>query len=149
MSQYNVAYGQIPLTANGNVSPRRFIVPVASAGNGQRAVQASGSTLPYLGISQDWTRFPPGSAADDGYIAIAGEPLPYAGPGMTTNLDIGATCANCTVPVKSDGSGKGTPMLLTGTTAEWVGALLWRTAVADEVVPVLVLSPFRHFPALS
>lgn len=145
----SVAWGQIPLTANGNVSPCRFIVPVASAGNGQRAVQASGSTLPYLGISQNWTRFPPGSAADDGFVAVAGENLAYAGPNMTADLYLGATCANCTIPVKSDGSGKGTPMLTTGTTAEWVGALLWRTGVTDEIVPVLVLSPFRHFPALA
>lgn len=146
----SIGYGQIPVVANGNVSPRRFIVGVTGAGNGQRAVQATGSTACYLGISSDWLRYPPNSPQDDGYIAVAGENLAYAGPGMTTNLDIGATdITNCGLPVKSDASGKGTPMLVAGTTAEWVGALPWRTGVAGEVIPVLVLSPFRHFPALS
>ncbi len=103
-----------------------------------------------VGISADVLRYPPGSPSDDGYNAIAGENLQYAGPGQTTMLDIGVTdITNCGLPVKSDASGKATPMLVAGTTAEWVGALPWRTGVAGEVIPVQVLSPFRHFPALA
>lgn len=149
MSQ-GVGYSQIPLVANGNVPPRRFIIGVTGAGNGQRAVIAGGSTACYFGISSDFTRYPPGSPSDDGYQAIAGENLAYAGPGQITNVDIGSTdITNCGLPIKSDSSGKATPMLTTGTTAEWVGALPMRTGVAGEVIPALVLSPFRHIPALT
>lgn len=147
---FSVGFGPIPVVANGNVSPRRFVVPVTGAGNGQRAIQATGSTRPYLGISGDFTRYPPGSPSDDGYCAVAGENLTYFAPGQSCNLDIGATdITDCGTPLKSDANGKGTPMLTTGTTAEWVGALPWRTGVAEETIPVYVLSPFRHFPALS
>lgn len=147
---YSVALGAIPVVANANVRPRRFVVPVTGSGNGQRAIEATGSTRCYLGISKNWLRYPPGSPSDDGFIAVAGENLAYAGPLETTELDIGSTAiTDCGTPLKSDANGLGTPMLTTGTTAEWVGALPWRTCAASETIPVLVLSPFRQFPALS
>ena len=133
----SIGYGQIPVVANGNVSPRRFIVGVTGAGNGQRAVQATGSTACYLGISSDWLRYPPNSPQDDGYIAVAGENLAYAGPGMTTNLDIGATdITNCGLPVKSDASGKG---VVTTTDKDAAGAIARQAGVSGDIIEVDVI----------
>lgn len=143
---------QLNFTANGNVSPRRFIVPVTGAGNGQLAIQASGRTRALVGISADFTRFPPGSPQDDGYVAIANEALPYHGPMEICNLDIGSTAVtDCAIPLTSDSDGKGLPVSFAAgqTTGTWVGAVPMRTCAASETIPVLVLSPSYFFPALA
>lgn len=137
------------LTAQGNISPRRWITSHATIFQG--AIHPTASTnvaQPLLGISEAWTRFPPGSPADDGYIAIAGEPLSYRGPGQIALLEIGSTAV--TVPnvlLTTDTNGRGTPLAPVAGTVTQYGAVALRAAAAAsgsvyESIPVYILSPF-------
>lgn len=135
--------------ANGDVYPRRFVVPTAGTNN--RVDQGTGVTLPLLGVTGDNTRFPPNSPSDDGKHAIAGEFVDLHGPGQVTNLDLGANVTDLSVPLTSDGSGKGTPVSFAGgqTSLTWIGALPLKLGSSGEWIPVYILSPFCVHPALS
>lgn len=132
---------QIPLTANGNVSPARFIAPVQGT-TGQYGVQASDPTVPILGVSYNETRFPPNGPADDGYCSIAGEPLPYHGPGTICGLICGDTETNAMQPLTTDSNGKGVAVSTSATTLIWVGAFSLQAGVLNDEIMVMVLSPF-------
>ncbi len=142
-------FTQIPYTANGNVSPRRFIVGVAASP--QLAVQATGVALPIMGVSYNKTRFPPGSASNDGYNAIAGEMLSYHSAGEVCSIDVGETAiTDITIPLTSDSAGKALPVDMTSnTTLTWVAALAMDTAEANGEVRALLLSGFYFHPTLS
>lgn len=133
------------LTAQGNIAPSRWITSHATIFQG--AIQASDSTAiaqQLIGISEAWTRYNPNSAADDGYIAIAGEALSYRGPGQIALLKISATVP-ITVPnvlITTNADGKGTPLAPVAGTVTQYGALAIFAAAVDELVPVYILSPF-------
>lgn len=132
----------ISLVANGNVSPARFIAPVVSSTGGAKGVQASDPTVLILGVSYNETRFPPNSPADDGYCAIAGENLPYHGPGEICGLILGGTVSSANVPLTTDSAGKGVTVDTTAATLIWVGAISLQAGVSGDEVMVYVLSPF-------
>lgn len=132
---------QIPLTANGNIPPRRFITSVSGNANFGLAVLATASTAIILGVSADATRNAPGSAGDDGYLAIAGEELPYHGPLQIANLDIAGTVSNMGVLLTTDGSGKGVATAPSDGTTTYYGAVALRAGVSGETIPVFVLPP--------
>lgn len=136
------AFTMPPFTANGNVSPARFIAPVTSSTGGSLAVQASDPTEPIIGISYNETRFPPNGPADDGYCAIAGEPLPYHGPLQICGLILGDTVTDANTPLTTDSNGKGVPVDTTDTTIVWVGAFALQPGVADDEIMVYTLSPW-------
>jgi hypothetical protein len=141
-------FTQIPYEANGNISPRRFITGVA--GSAQKAVQAVGVTLPILGVSYDKLRFPPNSPSDDGFNAIAGEPLSFHRHGEVASVDTGAAITDLTVPLTSDGSGKAIPVTMVGNTAlTWVGGLPVDICANGEVCRVFILPPWAFHPTLS
>ena len=130
-----------PKMANGNISPRRFITGVSGAGNGDNVVQATAATQVMLGVSNDATRYPPGSPADDGFVAIAGEPLPYYGPGMMCRLDIGGTVDGSTGwLLTSDGSGKGLATAPANGVSNFYGAYALETGVSGDNIRVVVLA---------
>lgn len=137
--------------ANGTIEPRRFVA--ITAGTNNRVDQATGSGVPMIGISGDFTRFASGAYNDGNgaHHAIVGEFVTVMGPGQITNLDLGANVTDLSVPLTSDGSGKGTPVNFAAgqTTAVWCGAFPTKLGSSGEWIPVYVLSPFRMHPALS
>lgn len=127
--------------ANGDIFPRRFVIPVAGTNN--RVAQATDGSVPILGVSGDNTRFASGSYQDSqtaGIHAAAGEFVDVHTMGQVANLDIGATAiTDLTIPLTADANGKGTP----ATTLNWIGAIPLKLAAASEWIPVWVLSPTR------
>jgi len=131
--------------ANGNVRPSRVVTGVTGAGNGGLCVEASvAGTIPGLGISGEWTRFPGGSPADDGYHAIATEPCTVHGPGSKVNAVAGAAITDTRLPLTFDNQGRVvTATVGTGGTDTWCIAWPTRTAVgAGEKIEVIVVQPF-------
>lgn len=144
----------IPLVANGNVRPNRFITFVA--GTPSVAVEAPDASTPVAGVSEAWKRFPPNSPSDDGFIAIAGEDLPYHGPLQRAQVLLGTAVTDMTKPLVAYtdgtyGAGAAKPASFAGgqTTGIWLAAIPERLGVAGEIIPVLVLSPTFCHPALS
>lgn len=127
--------------ANGNVAPCRFIAPVVSSTGGAKAVQASSAAALILGVSTEATRNAPGGPADDGYCAIAGEPLTYRGPGQIANLTLGGTVSSANTLLTTDSDGKGIAVDDTSDAKIFVAAIALQPGVAGDKVPVYVLSP--------
>jgi hypothetical protein len=134
-------FTQIPLVANGNVAPGRFLTLVSGNANFGLAVQASASTQLIVGVSERWTRYAPGTGDDDGYIAVAGENLSYRGPGQIAELQLGGAVSNGNVLLSADADGKGVASAPADGVATYYGAVALQAGVADEYIPVYVLSP--------
>lgn len=132
---------QLQLYANGNIRPMRFLTGVAGAGNAGLAVEASASTQILLGISGRNTRWGAGHPADDGFIAVAGMPVPYFGPGMRCKLTLGGTVSSILVPLTSDSAGRGIAQAPSNGTTCWYGAVACQTGVENENIDVIVMSP--------
>lgn len=127
--------------AGGNISPKRFCTLVAGVPN--RVVQASAVTQILVGVSADWTRYTPGSPADDGYHAVAGEAVTLYGPFQRCLLALGATAVtDATIPLTTDANGKGVPAAPAAGTVRYYGALPLRLAAAGADIPVIVLPVF-------
>ena len=128
--------------ANGNVRPRRFLTVVSGAANADYLVEATAASQLLIGVSSDATRYPPGSPADDGFVAIAGEPLPYHGPGHMCQLDLGGTVDGTTGwLLTSDGSGLGVATAPSDGTTRYYGALALRSGISGDTIDVVVLAP--------
>lgn len=132
----------IHFAANGNVRPCRFVAPAG----GSLGVEASDPTLPILGLSYEETRYPPNSPADDGFVAIAGEPLPLLGPGQVGNVVLGDTVA-ANDPCTTDNQGRAIPVDTTATTKIWVAGFALVAGVVGDKVPFYVTSPFYQLVA--
>lgn len=130
---------QMPLTANGNVRAGRFLTLVDGAANFGLAVEATASTQLIVGVSARGGRYAPNSAGDDGYIAVAGEGLPYHGPGQIAELLLGGTVSNANIPLSSDGSGRGVASAPSDGTTTYYGAIALRGGSSGEYVPVWVM----------
>lgn len=139
------SFNWLQFQANGNIQPSRVVVGVSGAGNGGLCVQASvAGTIPGLGISGEWTRFPGGSPADDGNHAIAGEVCTVHGPGSRVNAVVGAAITDTRFPLSFDNTGRVvTAVQGTAGTDTWCIAWPLRTAVgAGEKIEVIVVPPF-------
>lgn len=130
--------------ATGNVDACRF-VKIDTAGDGKCA-QASTNERP-IGISEDGSRQAPGTAADDGHLAIATENVAIYGPGRKCLLDIAGTVTAGTY-LKSDSSGKGVAALTTGTVVQEHGAVALQAGVSGQRILVEVRC-FPFLPAVS
>jgi hypothetical protein len=132
------------LVATGNISQCRFVKVATSAD--ETCTQAVANEIT-VGITSDGTRNAPGTLADDGFIAIAGEQTPIFGTGRKCLLELGGTIVRGD-RLKSDANGKGVAALTTGTTVQEVGARALQSGISGQRVLVLVEQyPFR--PALS
>jgi hypothetical protein len=143
---------QIPLVANGNIRPGRFLTGVA--GTNYVCVEAADDTIPCLGVSARWTRYAAGDPADDGYHAIAGEQVSYAGPLQRGEVLLGTDVTDLTVPLVAvtdgtHGAGCAAPAPSSGTDVFWLAALPEKLGVDGEYIPVLVLPPTPHRAALA
>lgn len=128
---------QIPLTANGNIRPGRFLTGVSGNGNFRLAVEATVSTALILGVSERGTRGPAG--VDETYIAIAGEEIPYRGPLQIAELLLGDTVSNMNVLLTTDNAGRGVPLAPSDGTTTYYGAIALQAGLVNEYIEVYVL----------
>lgn len=132
---------QIPLSANGNIRPNRFITSVSGNGNFCLAVEATAATQTIFGVSGNETRYAPGSPGDDGFIAIAGEHLDYFGPLQIGQLVLGGTVSDMGIPLTSDSAGRGVATAPVDGTSNRYGAIALRPGLVGETIPVYILPP--------
>lgn len=107
-------------TAAGNISPSRFLVVATATAFPFGVTQATGDAVAIVGISQSGTRNAGGTAADDGFAAIAGGQLtvfddPYEDQPLLL-LGLPVTQGQL---LTSDALGRGVPVTATG---QWIGA---------------------------
>ena len=130
---------QIPLTANGNIRPGRFLTSVSGNANFLLVVEATASTQPLFGISERGTRGPAG--VDETYIAIATEPVPYRGPLQVAEVILGGTVSNMGVLLTADSAGRAVATAPVDGTTTYYGAIALQAGLVNEYIPVYVLPP--------
>ena len=74
------------LQAGGNISPARVVI---MSGEWTVTQASDGDTLP-CGVSGPYTRYAPGTAWDDGYIAQSGDEVPVFTNGEIASVEAGA-----------------------------------------------------------
>jgi len=101
--------------AAGTLRARVIYVSAANTG-----AVATAATVKPIGVTQNWTKYPPGTAADSpaGTIAETGDALPYLGNGMNAMCYVAsdvtggglveASTAGGIAPAGSAGAGKWT-----------------------------------------
>jgi hypothetical protein len=134
---------QIPLTANGNIRPGRFLTTVSGNSNFLLVVEATASTQILLGISERYVRGPADGqgGSNELYIAITGDEVPYRGPLQIAELLLGGTVSNMGVLLTSDGSGQGVATAPANGTTTYYGAIALQAGVSGDYIPVYVLPP--------
>lgn len=133
--------------AGGNITPSRFVAQNTSYDS--TVDNASSANQRCLGVSQTGTRKAPGTGADDGYAAIAGEPVQVYLPGDIAPLQIGSGGVTRGQLIKTDASGNGVAAATTGQTLQWVHAQALESGASGEIINVLVLPPTPYNPAVS
>lgn len=133
------------LKATGNVSPCRF-VKIDTTSDGDCAQASTNERT--IGIAQDGTRNAPGTAADDGFLAVSGETVPIYGPGRICLLELGSGGATRGGRLKSDNTGKGVASATTGTTVQEVGAVALQSGAAGVKILVRV-EQYPYLPAVA
>jgi hypothetical protein len=122
--------------ADGNISPSVFVT-LAGTGKNLKVVEATANSK-IIGVSQEGTRRAPGTAADDGFAAIAGETLTVHLPGEICLLEADAAV----VPgayLESAADGQGLTAVTTAATVRQIGAIALEDAsAAGEKIKVLV-----------
>lgn len=125
--------------AGGNVRPLRIITPSASVA--QSATETTAATQRPIGITANNVRRPYNSAEDDGYHAIAGEPLQYFSSGEECDALAGAAISALNTPLVSDSAARvitATLPAAEGVRYWFVGWPLEPAAAANEIIRVWV-----------
>jgi hypothetical protein len=121
--------------AGGNILPSRFV----KQSGAYTVVQAGAATDDIVGISQDGTRHPPGTASDDGNAANTNDQIRVFGVGEICKLTAGAAVTTGNY-LKSDASARGIPVTQAEVTNVGVGAIALEDAAgAGEVIRVQVV----------
>lgn len=135
-------------TAAGNIRPNRFLVGAGSGnGNFQKVIEATGSTVMLVGVSQSGVRGPQpagdstGSTNNTTYLAVSGNSVPVSTALMEGDLLLGDTVNDFRIPLTSDGSGRGIPQAPANGTTCWYGAIALEPGVSGDVIKVWVLPP--------
>ena len=117
-------------TATGNIKPMRFLIQATTTDN--QVTAASTNSVRLVGISGPGTRYPPWSALDDGFHAVAGENVEVFQPPMKeAYLQLGGTVAAGDL-LTSDSDGQG----VTGTTGQQTGARARQAGVSGQSILV-------------
>ena len=136
-------FTQMPLVANGNVRPGRFLTLVDGNANFGLCVEATNKNQLLVGISERWTRYATAASGsptyDDGFIAVAGENCSYRGPMQIAELLLGDTVSNPNIPLTTDNAGRGVPDDPTDGTLVYYGAIALKPGLVNEYVPVWVM----------
>lgn len=128
--------------AGGNVARCRFISRHSTGFN--TVIQASAATQLLVGISADWTKYPPGSVSDtaiSGLHAQTGDQVSYHGPLQMCLLELGGTVSDPRIPLTSDADGKGVATAPSDGTTVYYGALPLEAGVSGDKIKVWVLPP--------
>jgi hypothetical protein len=127
------------MTAGGDIYPCRLVKLSTSADF--KVLQATAGDRP-IGISQEGTRYAPGTPADTGIAAAAGDTPRVFGLGEICLLELGTGGAVRNDLLKSDANGKG----VTASAGDEVGAIALESGAAGEKIKVQVISRnFRGF----
>lgn len=135
------------LVAGGNINPCRFVKRDSSADH--QGLEGSANAI-VCGIAGESSRLAPlENYVTTNYHAIAGEPIRLHPEGDTdVLLEMVATCS-AGDRLKSDASGKGTPILTTGTTIQHFGAIAEEACgIAGQKIKVRVFIGSER-PALA
>jgi hypothetical protein len=101
--------------ASGNIQPARIVVGATTPAVGNADVAFTVKTAPDattmpVGISAEYTRYAPGTAWDNGYIAQDGQDLKVYQDGELCTVEIGADIvAMSLISADQDGSGRAVP----------------------------------------
>jgi hypothetical protein len=133
----------LPVIANGTIMPSCFVTLDVTRDNA--VIQATGSTAPIIGISQEGTLQPPNLLAALGSTAPTAQPAALAGGelkiyhfGDVCGLTAGGTLTAGDL-ITSDANGNG--IKATGGGGAEVGAMTFSGAAAGEIVTVISLPP--------
>ncbi len=124
----------LPLQSNGNVKPKQFVKLDTSA---SLLCAPCGAGDSPIGISGNFTRFAPGTGADDGFESVAGEFQGVFPVGCVTPLQC-ATAWTTGAYLKPTATGFGAP---TTAASDIAGAIALTDAAAGEQADVLVILP--------
>lgn len=128
----------VTYTASAAVRPARILnYGVTEA----KAAEATGTTIPFIGISANRFKYPPNSfeAQAIPYLAETGDGIDYRAAGQVADCLCGAAITDLRTPVTSDGAGRAiTANLSVAGVNYYVGMPLNLTANANEIVRVLV-----------
>lgn len=128
-------YGaDLTLTAGGNIGPCLFAKLSTSA---DFTALVAGANEVTIGITDEGSRNAPGTAADDGLMAVAGENINVFGPGRVCLLTLGGTVARG-ARIKSDANGAGVTVATTGTTVQEYGAIALQSGTSGQKIRVRV-----------
>lgn len=129
------------LIASANVRPARILVLSASAE--ETAAEATGTTLPLVGVSVNAGKFPYGSYEYTAvpYTAETGDAIAYRGPGQVCQVLSGAAISALATPLTSDGSGRAITATAEGQYC--IGFSLDTAAAANELIRVAIQAPFK------
>lgn len=134
-------FTQRMLIASANVRPARILAVSASAE--ETAAEATGVTLPLVGVSVNAGKYPYGSFEYTAvpYTAETGDAISYRGPGQIAQVLSGAAITALGTPLTSDGSGRA---ITASTAASYcIGFPLDTAAAADELIRVAITFPFK------
>lgn len=123
--------GNAQFVAGGNISPSRFVKIDTGADNTVVMAEAGGAAI---GISQAGERNVPYSTLDDGYCAIAGEPLRVFQLGEIAPLELGGSVTRG-ARLKSDSNSKG----VTAAATDPAYAIALQSGADGAVIDVMVV----------
>lgn len=134
-------FSQRLILASGNVRPARLLALSASVE--ETAAEATGVTLPLLGVSVNAYKFPNGSYEQVAipYTAQTGDAISYRGPGQIAQAISGAAISATASPLTSDGSGRciSATVASSGTRNWIVGFPIDTAAAADEIIRIMIV----------
>lgn len=136
------ALGNLPLKANGNISPQRF---VASDSSGDFLCrQATAGDTAIVGVSQVGTKYPPNLDALLGttitqYAAVQGDQLEIFANGDVCGITLGVGGCNGGDLLQSDSTGRGVVL----TASNWYGFKSFQAGAVNEIVSGVVMIGYR------
>jgi len=134
-------FSQRLIRASANVRPARILA--LSNGTEETAAEATGVTLPLLGVSVNSYKFPNGSYEQVAYpyTAQTGDAISYHGPGQQCRVLSGAAISALASPLSSDSAGRAVSVTVASSgTRNWiVGFPIDSAAAADELIRVALV----------
>jgi hypothetical protein len=122
-------------TAGGNINIAVFCI--ASRTADFTALQAVGSEVPLIGVSQQGAGTPPGVLGSTQYAATAGKLVTIQQMGEVTRLTMGANITRGDL-LTSDINGNGVDITAVG---NYCGAMALKSALINDLSRVLVMPP--------
>jgi len=124
------------LMANGTIRPSRFVRQDTTAPH--KGLEGN-ANCKIIGVAQEGTNYPPLSdLVVGGNAAVAGEYFKLYGDGEECLLECGDTVTHGDY-LKSDGVGRGVPILTVGTVLQRFGAIAEEDGAVGHLIRVAVL----------